>query len=821
VLPSHYSIHLAPDLESATFTGRLSVDVDVRSATNTIVLNAIELTITKATVIAEGAEQVAAVALDERLERATLTLTDAVDEGPAVVDIEFIGILNDKLRGFYRSTFVDQTGQTRTIATTQFESTNARRAFPCWDEPDIKATFGVTLTHDTDLMAISSGPEIATVSLPGGRTTTTFGTTMVMSTYLLAFVIGPLEATEPVDVAGTPLRVVHPLGKGHLAGFALEAGAFALRHFTDYFAIGYPGEKLDLVALPDFAFGAMENLGCVTFREALLILDEDVTTQPEQQRAADVINHEIAHMWFGDLVTMKWWNGIWLKEAFATFCEMHATNAWKPEWKRWDDFGLSRTDAFDTDSLSATRPIEYEVVSPDDAEAMYDVLTYEKGAAVVRMLEQYLGEEPFRDGIRAYLAQHAYGNTETTDLWDALESSTGQPARQIMDSWIFQGGYPLIDIELETPSAVKLSQRRFGYGDVDPRRWSVPVVLVFGSAGTRNRLPVLLDGESVTVDLGTEPDWVVANADASGFYRVRPSMDLAARLQANLQQLSAVERYGLIDDAWALVLADQVDPQRSLDLAMVAADTETDLAVWRRIVGVVRSIDRHLTGDAQAIHRARSLTMFNAALDRLGRLPALGESDHHTERRAVLFGAAGTIGDPEAIALARELIDAPQDAARTAAAIRVIATNGNADDFAAFVDRYDKADTPQEQRRFMFALAAFPGETETAKLLDLIEAGRVRSQDGAHVLAQALANNDASAVVWDYIASNWDAITERYPDNAIPRMLEGCQAVADPDVAGRIDRFFETHTVPQAGQTLFQHLERMRVTVNLRRRLRA
>ena len=819
MLPSHYAIELEPDLDQAVFAGHLHIDVLVEAPVSELVLNAIELAIQSASVTQAGSSQQAEVSYDESSQRITLSNVD-LEPGSAEVNIEFTGILNDKLHGFYRSTFEDESGQTHTIATTQFESTDARRAFPCWDEPDIKATFGVTIIHDSDLMALSSGPEIEATALDDGRTRTTFGTTMVMSTYLLAFVVGPLEATDPVDVGGIPLRVVYPPGKGHLTAFGLDVGAFSLRHFSDYFQIPYPGEKLDLVALPDFAFGAMENLGCVTFREALLILDPATTTQPEQSRVADVIAHEIAHMWFGDLVTMKWWNGIWLKEAFATFCEMHATNAWRPEWDRWDAFGLSRTDAFDVDSLEATRPIEFEVISPDDAQAMYDVLTYEKGAAVVRMLEQFLGENEFRHGIRSYLAQHAYGNTETHDLWDAIEAATNQPARQIMDSWIFQGGYPLVDVELTSPSTARLSQQRFGYGSVAAQSWSIPVVLAVGAGGERHRVTALLDQDTLDVELGCDAEWLVANADASGFYRVRPSAELSSALQANVTELSPVERYGLLDDAWALVLANHMNPNRCLDLVNAIAATETDLAVWRRIVGVLRTIDHHLVGTAQQAHRKSALTLTNAALDRFGRTPTAEEPDQDTERRAALFQTAGTFGDADAIGLARELLDNPQDAARTAAAIQVVAVNGSSEDFSDFVARYDSAPTPQEQRRFMFALTAFPGSEEVSRLLELVEEGRVRSQDGAYVLGRALANNSASAAVWAYVSDRWDDLADRYPANAIPRLLEGVQSIGDPGVADAIDAFFETHSLPQAGQTLFQHLERMSVTVALRTRLR-
>ena len=323
--------------------------------------------------------------------------------------MRFTGVLNDKLVGFYRSTSTDPDGIDRTIATTQFEATHARQAFPCWDEPQYKATFGVTLVVDADLLAVSNAAVVSDQPTDDGRRTITFADTMVMSTYLVAFVVGPLEATAPVDVDGVPVRVIHGPGQTHLTHYPADVAAAALRYFTDYYAIPYPGDKLDLVAVPDFAFGAMENLGCITFREALLLVDPESATKAELQNVTDVINHELAHMWFGDLVTMKWWNGIWLNEAFATFMEVSATDAYRPEWERWDSFARERSGAFGVDSLASTRPVEFPVVSPDDAEAMFDVLTYEKGAAVVRMLEQYLGEEPFRDGIRRYLDAYRYG----------------------------------------------------------------------------------------------------------------------------------------------------------------------------------------------------------------------------------------------------------------------------------------------------------------------------------------------------------------------------------------------------------------------------
>ncbi|HZY08031.1 MAG TPA: M1 family metallopeptidase, partial [Ilumatobacteraceae bacterium] len=335
------------------------------------------------------------------LEPATerLVLDAPLDIGEAVIDIAFTGILNDKLRGWYRSTFKDADGVERVIATTQMQATDCRRAFPCFDEPEFKAVFEITLVVDQEFLAVSNGAEAGRTPRGDGKDVVTFRPTMVMSTYLVAFVVGPLEATDPVDVDGVPMRVLHVPGKGHLTSFGLEIGAFALRWYQKYYGIPYPTDKLDMLALPDFAAGAMENLGCITYRESLLLADPQSATQYELQTLADVVAHEIAHMWFGDLVTMRWWNGIWLNEAFATFMEIACCDAFRPDWLRWTTFSLERSAAFETDSLASTRSVEFPVEAPEDCDGMFDVLTYQKGGSLLRMLEQYLGVEGFRQGI--------------------------------------------------------------------------------------------------------------------------------------------------------------------------------------------------------------------------------------------------------------------------------------------------------------------------------------------------------------------------------------------------------------------------------------
>ncbi len=479
VEPETYRIEIEPNVSSATFSGTVAIDIEVLEPVDQIALNAAELAVSDVEVAtADGAVVPCAVSFDDDLEQVIFRPVAELAPGPCTLSCRFTGTLNDKLRGFYRSTYTGVDGEVQTIATTQFESVDARRCFPCFDEPDRKAVFEVALIVEPDVEAISNSPVIG-VDPVGKKRRIRFSPTMKMSTYLVAFVVGRLETSETIDVDGVPLRVVCTPGKADLADFALEVGAFALRFFTDYFNIPYPGDKVDLVAIPDFAAGAMENLGCITFRDNALLIDKERAARTELERVADVIAHELAHMWFGDLVTMGWWEGIWLNEAFATFMETLCVDAFRPTWERWVGFAPSREAALAVDAMHSTRPIEYPVGPPKEAEGMFDLLTYEKGCGVLRMLEQYIGADVFREGVRTYLKAHAYGNTVTADLWDALEDASGAPVRDVMDTFILQGGHPLVSLAGDT-----LTQQPFALGPVPAgttssigSAWRVPVAV--------------------------------------------------------------------------------------------------------------------------------------------------------------------------------------------------------------------------------------------------------------------------------------------------------------------------------------------------------
>ena len=826
VAPSRYDLVLEPDLGAATFVGSEEIVLEVREPVDEILLNAVELEIDAAWITGEGGRRidVADVRVDLETERAHLDLPVTITPGTWTLHLGFRGVLNDRMCGFYRSTYTTDDGVEHVIATTQFESTDARRAFPCWDEPDLKAVFGVTLVVPDGLLAISNGPEVAREPVGDGRVSVRFADTMPMSTYLAAFVVGRLEATDPVDVDGVPLRIVHVPGKGHLTASGLEIGAFSLRFFADYYGIPYPDRKLDMIALPDFAQGAMENLGCITYREIALLVDPAKATQEELQGVADTVAHEIAHMWFGDLVTMRWWNGVWLNEAFATFMELLCVHAFRPEWDRWALHARSRSVAFEIDALSTTRPIEYPVRSPDDASGMFDTLTYTKGASVLRMLEQYLGADRFRDGIRRYLSDHAYSNTETSDLWDAIEAATGEPVRRIMDTWIWQGGFPLVSVYSEDGS-LRLEQRRFRFDAAeDDGRWEVPLVVRHGSSSDAPVGPVLVgpDGSSLPYADGGA---VVVNAGGHGFVRVRYEEDLRARLMGALFELTPVERYQLVDDAWAATVAGAMSVADFCRLAQGFA-RETDLPVWQALLLGLGWCERILDGEPRERMRAYVRELVRPALDHVGWEARAEDPDLTRALRGALFSGLGVLGgDPEVLALAREIElesrgTGSPDPSLAAAAVSVIAAAGGPEEFASFLEARDTAATPQEELRYLNALARFRDPALLGRALEIAASDAVRPQNAPQFFARALMNRDHGALAWAFVRDRWQTIVARLAPSTVVFVVHGVRALVDPRVVEDVQKFFTRHDIPQSALQLRQTLETQRVNAAFAARAR-
>jgi puromycin-sensitive aminopeptidase len=817
VLPSKYAVSLSPDLDKASFTGSVTISADATQVANEIVLNAIELDIHAVEVNGSPVP----FSLNEELER--LIIDAAVSPGPITLHISFTGTLNDKLRGFYRSTFTDENGAIRTIATTQMQSTDCRRAFPCFDEPDFKATFAIDITCDADLLAVSNGREIRRETQPNGQVRIWFSETMLMSTYLVAFVVGPLEATEPVMVGSLPLRVIHVPGKSHLTEFGLRVGAFCIEWFENYYGIPYPSDKCDLLALPDFAAGAMENLGCITFREVLLLVDPATSTQIEQELVAAVVAHELAHMWFGDLVTMRWWNGIWLNEAFATFMEVAATDAFAPQWTMWTSFGLDRSAAFEVDSLHSTRTVEFPVESPADADGMFDVLTYQKGGALLRMLEQYLGPDRFRAGVNHYLKKHSYGNTETGDLWDAIEhvvSTDGGenvPVRALMDSWIWQAGYPLVSARVDG-AALVLSQRQFTFDNTpNATLWVIPVHVRVGNEASK----VLLNTDELRLPLANSSATVVVNAGGPGFYRVEYSTDLLSRITGTtLATLTTLERYNLVDDAWNAVVAGALTTENFIEFAR-GFENENDLAVWQVLTKALAGLGRLIPRDNMAPFNTFVSSLVTPAYTRLGESPAPNEDDLVSKLRGLLLSTLAIHGNSVAAQQrCRNILmnHAESDPELVAASTTVVAATGNNNDYEWFVDKFTNAPTPQEKVRMLYALAEFDDVELMKRTCRLAFSGDVKSQDAPFLLARCIANKNHGDIAWAAVQENWTYANDTFPGNTIVRMVSTITTLNTEALETQVNAFFSEHPIPQATKTLEQALERQKVNVALRSR---
>ncbi len=724
------------------------------------------------------------------------------------------------------------------IAVTQFEPADARRAFPCWDEPEFKAVFAVTLVVDDQLTALSNASVASEEPAGEGRRRVRFHETMPMSTYLVAFVVGPFELTPPADVDGVPLRVAAVPGKSHLTEFAVEVGTHALRFLSQYFDLPYPADKIDHIAIPDFAFGAMENLGCVTYRENALLVDPPEASQLELQRVATVVAHETAHMWFGDLVTMKWWNGIWLNEAFATFMELAATDHYRPDWQVWSGFGSGKAAALATDGLRSTRPVEFPVGRPEEAEAMFDVLTYQKGGAVLRMLEQYIGPETFRKGISHYLSTHAHGNTETGDLWDAIEAVSGEPVRTIMDSWIFQGGYPLISVQAgddrgtvqPVPTTVPLPRRPRGIAARRRRALGRPGQPAgFGRRGRAATAPARRRGHRRrSTSTARSTGWSSTTEPGASTGSITTSTCCRACSTSGLATVcDPLERMALVVDYWAGVVSGATSLDRWVDVVEALGDEE-DPDVWAGVGSALRLLDLiAVDRDDRAALQAFVRRMAGRSWARLGwdRQPEESQRTGITRGRVLsvlgLTGNDSSLGEEALARFGRFLADksglAPDLLTPVA---HVVSAWGGEEGWNSIMDQYRAGATPQDKIRYLIALPATRDPVLLARTLDLALGDEVRTQDGCFLIGEVMANRAGGALTWEWLERHWDEVRDRYPPSLIARSLESIAMLVDPAVAGAVHAFADSHELPLAGPRLDQVLERMDINVALASRLR-
>jgi puromycin-sensitive aminopeptidase len=821
-----YEAALSVDLAGGRFAGREVVELHLARASDEVALHAVDLEVVRAVCRAGSRSIAASVERVEPSETLLLTFPETIPAGAATLEIEWSGRFSPGLRGLYRA---------GPIAVTQFEAADARRLFPCFDEPGFKAPWALTLEVPKGVAALSNGKPLAGEDL-GDRVRVAYRETPPLPTYLVALAVGPLEATPPETVRDVPVRTWAVKEKVGLAGFGQEVAVAVLPRLEDYFGLPYAFGKLDQVGVPDFEAGAMENAGLITYREVALLLDPATASLAQKKRVAEVVTHELAHQWFGNWVTMAWWDDLWLNEAFATWMAFKIVDGWRPEWRVWLEFDAGKAAALHLDALRSTHPVRSEVHNAAEATEAFDLITYEKGGAALRMIEGYLGEGPFRDGIRLYMKRHARGNAVADDLWDALAKSSSQPVVELANAWIRQPGYPLVHASLRG-GRLELIQRRFfsepgAKEEGNPSVWPVPMVLRFRDAEGVKEQRVLLRNASATVDLAAagEVAWLCANAGSTGFYRVAPDAALLAALTRGVAELAPAERIGLLADAWALVRSGERDVSAFLDLCAAFGDEE-DYAVLDELVSRLGAIEHRLPdGELRARFQAFVARLLGPQLPRVGWEAREGEADATRLRRAAVVRALGLIArSPEVVAEAARRLDrflggeaAALEANLQEPAVAMVARAGDARRFETFRERYREETDPTFKRRYLLALAAFEDPELAGRARGMALSEEVALQDSAFFVATLLSNRAARDPFWTTMRERWDAVEARVAGAPmlLRRVIEAIGQLPERRHLEEAEALLAAHPAEAAKQAVAQTLERMRQDIELHERIR-
>ena len=824
VRPDEVDLHVEVDpSRSGSFRGEVTHGITLSRDKRAIRIHACELRVSGARIEWDGGNARGKLEPLPEVEMVEIRFPRPVPAGRARLRLAFRGRLRKDLCGFYGASVGG-----RRYAFTQLEATDARKFFPCFDEPAMKARFRVSVTTGSKNAVVSNAPIASTRQEPNGHKTVRFRQTPPLSTYLVALAVGELHRSRPVHLGKTAIRTWHTPGKERLTRIGLETARETLARLERYFGLPYPYEKLDLIAVPDFEFGAMENAGAVFFRETLLLLDPATATTNEKKRAAEVIAHELAHMWYGDLVTMAWWDDLWLNEAFATWMAYLVVDDWKPEWHMWHDFQHGRAAALELDSLRHTHPIYARVRTAAEANENFDLITYEKGASIVRMLERYLGAAAFRRGVRRYIRRHREGNTVAADLWRALGEASGEPVEELAHAWLEQEGYPVVRASVRstgTRTRLVLSQERFTEQprprtDAAPR-WPVPIVArVVGPHGGRGRLERhLLTGARGALELGRgAPRLVYANAEEAGFFRPQHGKRELEAILATPQKLVPIERMGIADHEWALVRAGRAPVSGFLALVTAFAP-DRDPDVLTALHGPLAFLAHDLVPDA-APDCAEPLSRFiearfGSAFSALGWKPRRGEDEPTGLARAALLSILGSAaGSPAVLEAADRQCDlylrsrraVPADLADSI--VGLAARVGDAMRYRAFLEAMESANTPQDQRRFLLALGGFRDPALIQRTLRLSLTPAVPTQDVVFLLGRMFANPAARDATWDFVRARWPRLEKRMGSILVGRMIETTVHLRAPARRREVARFFRENPVPSAKRVLRQTLER-------------
>ncbi|MDQ6801073.1 MAG: M1 family metallopeptidase [Acidobacteriota bacterium] len=804
VIPNHYAITIATDLANETFHGEETIDVDVKEPVSSITMHAIGFTFHDVSVTTAGATTPANVGENAANEMITLTLPQPISAGPATIHIAFNGAINKQLRGLYLSRT-----PARTYAVTQFEATDARRAFPSFDEPAMKATFDIGLIVDKNDTAISNSPIRSDSPEGDTKHRIQFATTPKISTYLVAMLIGDFQCIEG-GVDGTPIRVCTTPGRQQNGQFALEMAQQAVHFYNNYYDIRYPFQKLDLIGLPDFEAGAMENAGAITFRETALLIDPKTASVGQRKNVAGTVTHEVAHMWFGDLVTMKWWDDVWLNEGFATFMTSKPIEAWKPEWNEKLDTVGGTLSSLNLDSQRATRSIRTPAETSDEINQLFDGIAYGKTAAVLRMVEQWMGEDAFRDGIRAYLKKYAWTNAAAEDFWGTMAATSKKPVDVVMKSFVDQPGAPLVRASDTCKGKKRIAtleqQRLLPAGQDVAQTWALPICPKGGTRCYTLTTPQLgyeLDGCSQPLFL---------NRDGRGYYVTDYSARERDLLKTHLKDLNTAERMVLRSNESLLVTLMRRDISDYLAL-LQAMPRPAERPLADAIAGNLEGLDRQLVNDnnrTQWQHAVRSLLT--------GYAPATwdapaGETEESRLIRASVLSDLGVLGaDPKIISGARDVTDRylsdptavnPTIAGR---ALGIAATFGDAALFDRLMSLYEKTDNPSLKNSYLFSLTQFRDPKLFPRAIDYAFSGKVRSQNLPGFLAALESNPYARDQAWTAVKAHWADLQRDIP-TAIGALTGSLAGYCSADSKKDIETFFANHQAGSGSRSLRRALE--------------
>ena len=820
--PKRYEIKLDIDLENFSYLGVQTVEIQVLENTKSIFLNSIGIKISHASLTASDEENNnLSVEYFEDDERICLSSKNEIKKGDYKLYLEFNSEITNDLKGFYRSKFLTKEEEEKWIATTQFEPTSARNAFPCWDEPEYKAVFSISIVADKKYLRVSNEKVLSEKEVGNNKIETTFVDSMKMSTYLVAFVIGELEATEIGEAGNTKIRIIHRPGFSDQTNYAGTAGIKLLNFFEDYYKIPYPGSKLDLIAIPDFAMGAMENVGAVTFRENLLLIDEEKATRPELNRSVTVIAHELAHMWFGDLVTMKWWDGIWLNEAFASLMEVIAADNKYPEFKLWNEMNLSRSAGFAIDSLENSRPIEFEVATPEEAEEMFDVLTYEKGSTVLRMFEVFIGEEVFQKGVQEYLNKFKYDNTNSSDLWDSLSKASGQPLNEMLPYWIKEEGYPSVSISIND-SSLLLEQKRFLLKDIKIENSNKPIPISIKFLDTDEKFNLILDQTNEKIDIEEKGKVPLVNSGGWGFYHVFYDEKVFNEILNNFEKLDQLEKYRLLEDRWMQFKkhSHELSAEEVINFLkfLLFYKEEKDEDIWNYIGSIIATLSY--------IANQNNTETFKEFVDKLT-LPLSSElgievnSDDDPEikelRGVINKMRAKYLEDREFINHFSEIFKNENFESISEGSlfntVLYIAALDERNKVEKFLDKFMKAPSPQLQGRYRSVLGIIKDKNAPQEIVQYMIDGKIRGADCPYILASMIMNNYIGKESWLVIKENFDELLKVMPAWTASRMLDSLSSIYDEELGNNIKDYIVKNPLPSSEKIAAQKLERLEANI--------